>query len=326
MKKEETERTEEMATNEEVSAGSEMETVQPEIDPADEDAIFEQVEGLKNGVPLEDGTVDNVDNSSESEAEEDTKEHDQDSDEELTKEESKVDDNEEDEIKSRDEELSEIERLRAELAKAKRDAMSARGNASKAMSELARINRELKGAIVNKDSGLALDKDKLKELKEDYGLDLSIVEEAIHNQQTQAERLAALEQELIVTRDTLAAQQAKLAVAPKYGDVDQITSSKEFAGWFDTLGDSDKAFVISTNDPDEISTILDTFIAETGYRTPIAREENSKEVSRLKAKAEKKKVASLGVKGKGVAQKIGNTNTDYVDEDKIFREVESRIL
>ena len=50
------------------------------------------------------------------------------------------------------------------------------------------------------------------------------------------------------------------------------------------------------------------------------------EVSRLKAKAEKKKVAALGVKGKGVAQKIGNTNTDYVDEDKIFREVESRIL
>ncbi len=315
MKKEETERTEEMATSEETSSGPEMETVKPEIETIDEDAIFEQVEGLKNGIPIEDEEAEEpeeADGETEDDVEEDASlEVDEETAEEELNEES---------------EPSEIDKLKAELAKAKRDAMSARGNASKAMAELARINKELGAAGGRKDTGLALDKDKLKELKEDYGLDLSIVEDTIHNQQTQAERLAALEQELINTRDTLAAQQAKLAVAPKYGDVDQITSSKEFAGWFDTLDDSDKSFVISTNDPNEISTILDTFISETGYRTPTAKKENSMEVSRLKARAEKKKVAALGVKGKGVAQKIGNTNTDYVDEDKIFREVESRIL
>ncbi len=318
MKKEETERTEEMATSEETSSGPEMETVKPEVEPIDEDAIFEQVEGLKNGIPLEDEEVGVSEDTAgkEDDVEEDTSIE---ANEETTEEEPEPDGDENDDP-------SELDKLKAELAKAKRDAMSARGNASKAMAELARINKELSGAGVREDTGLALDKDKLKELKEDYGLDLSIVEDTIHNQQTQAERLAALEQELIITRDTLAAQQAKLAVAPKYGDVDQITSSKEWADWFDTLNESDQMFVKSTNNPRYMSTILDTFITETGYRTPTAKKENSMEVSRLKAKAEKKKVAALGVKGKGVAQKIGNTNTDYVDEDKIFKEVESRIL
>jgi len=323
MKKEQAERTEEMAASEEIAKGSELDNVKPEIEQVDEDSIFDQVEGLKNGEPLKDEVIEEADE--EIITEDDINEDD-------AEEESVEDDTEEvsedEKNNSDEEEPSEIDRLKAELAKARHDSLSARGAASKAMSELARIKREINqaGGVEQAKGKVIIDESKLKDLEEDYGVNLSSVEEALQNQQIQESKLATLEQELVEAKAILAAQAAKAALMPKYGDIDSITGSKDFATWFDTLEPALQQEGLVTNDPETISTFLDAFIAETGYQTQAQAEQSAQEVNRLKERLEKKKKAAIGVKGRGVAQKISTTKTDYVDEDKIFKEVESRIL
>ena len=221
--------------------------------------------------------------------------------------------------------VDEIERLRRELEIQKRIAARASGNASRAMSELSKI-KERSGAVGDSESGAlpplpGLDPEKLEEIKEDYGLDLGAVIGGLTKQQMeiarkQQEEIARLKQEIEV-------QRVVNAVSARHPDIDvtKLADDEQFVQWRDSLPPEERAFVVSTNDPEDIVVILDRYKHDTGMA-----QESKPQVSRENfARKQRRAKSAVGVKGRSVASRVDAGDLkDRVAEDAIWDEVMQR--
>ena len=224
---------------------------------------------------------------------------------------------------------AELKNLKEENAALRRNMLRASGNASAAMKKLEQLTGEKEKLSAL--SGLSseelsrLDDDKLRELNDDYGIDLRAVNRLIAEQEALKsvlnEALPGYEQQINALRAELDRDRARSAVMARHGDIDKVLQSEDFYKWRDSLPPEERAFVVSTNAPEEIAGILDIFKSETGWNKG-----GDHVGGDLLARRKKREKSSVGVRTKGAATVVDNGGqSEHIDEDAIYDEVWKRI-